>query len=310
MAVAKGEYTLASSDAERARLARQAERIRPATERLFRSAEIGPGARVLDVGSGAGDVALLVAELVGESGSVVGIDREQAQLDTAARRCADAEFANIRFEVTDLHDPPPGPFDAIVGRFVLMYQPDPGAAVRTLATRLVPGGTMAFLELALPLGADTSGALSWPEHRLVAPIRSWISAAFAATEVAPLMGLRLRGTFRAAGLEPQDPLEGSAIVYAGREAAEMTAGLVRSMLPVIIEHNIATEADVDIGTLADRIVDAADGEEFTYALPLAIAAWAANPNRRAPRKGIRHNITRHARICPAGTCRVRPTSRT
>ena len=136
---------------------------------------------------------------------------------------------------------------------------------------------MAFLELAVPLGDETSGALSWPEHQLVAPIRSWISAAFAATGVAPLMGLRLRGAFRAAGLEPQDPLEGVAIVYAGREAAEMTAGLVRSMLPVIIEHNIATEADVDIDTLANRIVEAADGEELTYSLPLAVAAWARKP---------------------------------
>jgi ubiquinone/menaquinone biosynthesis C-methylase UbiE len=277
MAGAKGEYTLASSGAERARLARQAERIRPATERLFRTAEIGPGACVLDVGSGAGDVALLVAQLVGESGSVVGVDRDQAQLDTAARRCAEAGFANVRFDVADLHDPPPGPFDAIVGRFVLMYQPDPDAAVRMLATRLVPGGTMAFLELALPLGDETSGALSWPEHRLVPCIRSWISAAFAATGVTPLMGLRLRGAFRAAGLEPQDPVEGFAIVYSGREAAEMTTGLVRSMLPVIIEHNIATEADVNIDSLADRIVEAAGDEELVYSLPLGIAAWARKP---------------------------------
>jgi hypothetical protein len=129
----------------------------------------------------------------------------------------------------------------------------------------------------MPLGEHTSGALSWPEHWLVAPIRSWISAAFTATGVAPLMGLRLRGAFRAAGLEPQDPLEGVVIVYAGREAAEMIAGLVRSMLPVIIEHNIATEAEVAIDTLADRIVEAADDEDFVYALPTAIAAWARKP---------------------------------
>ena len=277
MVGAKGEYTLASSGAERARLARQAERIGPATERLFRRAEIGRGARVLDVGSGAGDVALLVAELVGESGSVLGIDRDQAQLDSAARRCADAGIANAGFELADLHDPPSGPFDGIVGRFVLMYQPDPDAAVRALAARLVPGGTMAFLELAMPLDSGTSGALGWPDHRLVAPIRSWISAAFKATAVAPLMGLRLRDTFRAAGLEPQDELEGVAIVYAGREAAEMIAGLVRSMLPVIIQHGITTEADVDIDTLADRILEAAEGNELTYALPLAIAAWARKP---------------------------------
>ena len=97
MAVEPGRYTLASSEGERARLARQAAHARPATERLFRVAGIGAGARVLDVGSGAGDVAMLAAELVGESGSVVGIDRDEAQLDTAATRCADARTAERPF---------------------------------------------------------------------------------------------------------------------------------------------------------------------------------------------------------------------
>jgi ubiquinone/menaquinone biosynthesis C-methylase UbiE len=72
-------YALGSTDAEHERLIRQAARLAPLTERLFREAGIGPGQRVLDLGSGVGDVAMLVARLVGPSGEVVGIEPTRAR---------------------------------------------------------------------------------------------------------------------------------------------------------------------------------------------------------------------------------------
>ena len=62
------EYGLGYTTAEQERLIRQAAMVAPATERLFRAAGIGPGQRVLDLGSGMGDVAMLVARLVGPGG--------------------------------------------------------------------------------------------------------------------------------------------------------------------------------------------------------------------------------------------------
>src|SRR5215204_5640520 len=67
-------YLLGRSDHETARLQRQAQLYGPLTRRLLVEAGIGSGMRVLDVGSGAGDVALLVAEMVGPMGQVVGVD--------------------------------------------------------------------------------------------------------------------------------------------------------------------------------------------------------------------------------------------
>ena len=271
MTSAGPRYTLASTDQERARLARQAEAARPVTERLFRRAGIGPGSRVLDVGSGAGDVAMLVAELVGDSGSVTGIDRDQAQLDTATARCVEAGLDNVRFEVADLNDPPNGPFDAIVGRLVLMYQSDPSRAIATLTERLMSDGVMAFVEVAMPLDGHAS-AMWWPRNELSPNVSAWIEAAFAATRVVPWLGVRLPSMFRAAGLEPQD-VEAVCIAYRGQEAAVMNASLIRSMLPVIIEHDIATADEIDIDTLADRLFAAA-GDDFVYLIPPAVASWA------------------------------------
>ena len=78
MSSAHSHYALGSADAEHERLIRQAAWLAPYTERCFREAGIGVGQRVLDVGSGVGDVALLLARLVGASGEVVGIERESA----------------------------------------------------------------------------------------------------------------------------------------------------------------------------------------------------------------------------------------
>jgi ubiquinone/menaquinone biosynthesis C-methylase UbiE len=82
----QAKYILGHSQEEIRRLMLQATIMRPFTERLMRNAEIGPGMRVLDLGCGAGDVSMLAAELVGPSGSVVGIDRNPEVIDLASAR--------------------------------------------------------------------------------------------------------------------------------------------------------------------------------------------------------------------------------
>jgi tRNA A58 N-methylase Trm61 len=79
-------YVLGDTDAEHLRLVRQARLLAPFAERLFRDAGIVAGMRVLDLGCGMGDVSMLVAQLVGPSGSVVGVDRENAVLEKARQR--------------------------------------------------------------------------------------------------------------------------------------------------------------------------------------------------------------------------------
>src|SRR6516162_6976776 len=77
------DYALGYTDVEQDRLIRQAAIIAPIAERFFREAGIGPGQRVLDLGSGMGDVAILLAQLVGPSGEVVGIERDASSIARA-----------------------------------------------------------------------------------------------------------------------------------------------------------------------------------------------------------------------------------
>ena len=140
-------YALGYTNVEHERLIRQATRIAPYTERLFREAGIGPGHRVLDLGSGVGDVSMLLSRIVGPSGEVVGIERDASSIARASARVAEAGFQNIRFTKTDANQiASDQPFDAAVGRFILMFLPDPASVLRSLTQLVRPGGVVAFQE--------------------------------------------------------------------------------------------------------------------------------------------------------------------
>jgi ubiquinone/menaquinone biosynthesis C-methylase UbiE len=120
----------------------------PLTERLLTDAGVGPGMRVLDLGTGAGDVALLAARIVGPSGRVVSVDRDLRTLMLAAVRCERAEVEHVDLAVGDLAVPdlPEGGFDAVVARSVLLDLPDPARTLRAAAARLRPGGVVCVQE--------------------------------------------------------------------------------------------------------------------------------------------------------------------
>jgi len=141
-------YALGSTDAEHERLIRQAARLAPFTERFFRDAGIGPGQRVLDIGSGVGDVAMLTAKLVGPSGEVVGVERDAGAIARALARVAEAGLRNVSFTQSDVSQIPGSkPFDAVVGRFILQFLPDPVAVLRSLSRLVRAGGILAFHEV-------------------------------------------------------------------------------------------------------------------------------------------------------------------
>ena len=90
-------YPLGRGDAETRRLMLQHQIYGPLTRRLFEAAGIGAGMRVLDIGSGAGDVSLLLADLVGPRGRVTGVDLNGEILQTARARVQAASWQNVTF---------------------------------------------------------------------------------------------------------------------------------------------------------------------------------------------------------------------
>lgn len=119
-------YALGRTQEETRRLRLQAQVLNPFTRRLFEQAGITAGMKVLDVGSGTGDVALLLANMIGPGGTVVGVESNPTILNTARARVDEAGLSNVAFLVGDIESMQfDASFDAIVGRFVLIHLPSP-----------------------------------------------------------------------------------------------------------------------------------------------------------------------------------------
>jgi ubiquinone/menaquinone biosynthesis C-methylase UbiE len=275
-------YALSASDGgEHARLSRQSKLHEQFTRRLLERAGIEPGMRVMDVGCGPGDVTFLVHELVGASGSVVGVERDEPAVAAGRLRAADAGHHNVEFVCGDFRDVEidGGQFDALVGRFVLMYQADPAGAVRSAARHLRPGGVVAFAEANMPIGSALPGRAfaDWPPTPASEQVNEWIYEAFGRLGTQSNMGLRLLETFVQAGLEPSPDLETEFAVIVGEDAIGHTVDFVRSLLPAILDAGIATEQEVDIDTLAERLhADTGPGGRVR-GWPTAIGAFATKP---------------------------------
>jgi SAM-dependent methyltransferase len=140
-------YAFGYSETERERLLAQSLRFTPITERFLRDAGVRAGHRVLDVGAGFGDVGMIAARLVGPGGEVVGVERNAESIAFAEQRVAAYGYANVRFVCSELEAfQTSESFDAIVGRLVLEFIPDPTAVVVALSLMLRSGGIAAFQE--------------------------------------------------------------------------------------------------------------------------------------------------------------------
>jgi SAM-dependent methyltransferase len=232
-------------------------------------AGVGEGMRVLDVGSGVGDVALLAAELVGEAGVVVGTDRASVAVKVAAQRAA--SFDQVRFLEGDPSEMNfDKPFDAVVGRYVLMYQADPAAMLRKLCAHLRPGGVVMFQE------CYRSGLRSFPP--VPSYDRGWQLAddTLRATGGDPDMGIKLHTTFVAAGLPPPT-MRMESVMAGGPDCSDhinLEVHIVRTLLPTMERLGLAVPSEIDIDTYSDRVRDELIATGSVIISRANVGAWA------------------------------------
>jgi ubiquinone/menaquinone biosynthesis C-methylase UbiE len=252
--VADEYYPFLSSEDERQRLITQGLTVASLTRRLFEKAGITSGMRVLDIGSGSGDVAFLAAQFVGPGGSVIGADRDQAQVAFAEQRARADHLTNVRFITGDFREIEIKPaVDAIIGRLVLMYAEDPLDALRRAVRNLRVGGVIALQESIIDYD---SPVLIEPRDCLAATAVEWFRAGFKHAGVHPRMGLRLFGLMRAAGLDPSTEMDMLVPIQQGPDGAlfRVLTSVIRSQLPAIVASGVATETEIDIETLEQRMI--------------------------------------------------------
>jgi ubiquinone/menaquinone biosynthesis C-methylase UbiE len=267
-------YVLGRAEDETSRLERQARFGEQSTRRLFEDAGITTGMKVLDLGSGAGDVAFLAADLVGPTGRVVGVDLNPAIVERARERARAASLTQVSFLVGDVrevdldHD-----FDAVVGRYVLMYMADAVAGLRAALRAVRDGGRAAFIESYHGLGVA-----SFPVSPLHQFLGRCVVEVFARGGIDMAVGPKLHQTFLAAGLEtPQ--LRSEAPIGGGREwverfTAAYGATALRSLMPQILRYGIASEDEVGVETFDQRYQDEVLTQGSVVQWFTSVAAWA------------------------------------
>lgn len=210
------------------------------------------GARILDLGCGAGQDVYVLAQMVGSKGRVVGVDMTAEQLAVARKHqdwhtkkfgqcCSNVQFVEGYIEELDKLGLEPASFDVIVSNCVINLSPDKAAVLAGARSLLKPGGEMYFSDVyadrRLPetlrhdpvlLGECLGGALYWGDFLDLSEKAGFGDARLVTArslsvddpeQAAKLGAARFYSAtyrlFNIAGLEPRCEDYGQAVIYKG-----------------------------------------------------------------------------------------------
>ncbi len=264
------DYHLGHNEHERQRLQRQHRLYEPFTRQLLVEAGISPGMKVLDVGSGMGDVALLLAQLVGPDGAVTGLEMNQTMLAAARNHVEQAGITNLRFIEANLNKLElDQKYDAVVGRWVLVWMADPVQVLCSLAGLLNPGGLVVFQETIY------QSYFAYPPSAILEAVRTTLEPA---SRLQPIeqrwIGLSLNHLFLQAGLpSPQTRVDTPVGGGPDWEGYQYLQDGLQSLLPAIQKAIPETAIALQIDTLAVRLREETVRQQGLIMCQPVVGAW-------------------------------------
>ena len=265
-----GEYSLATGEAAVRRLSALHRIYSPAGSRVLLRAGLKPGMRVADFGCGVGATTCMLAEMVGPSGQVTGLDLNASQLQQGrilceARGVTNALFVEGSATATGL---PGNSFDLVYCRFLLLHLVDPAAGLREMVAVLKPGGVLVVedgdLTSAGSIPASTLGLCADLFGRL-GPTRGLDYA----------LARRLYHLVKAAGC-PEPDIEIHQPAIARGEERFLLKWSVEEAAPAFISAGLVTAAEMET-ILADMDRDTRNPEILALA-PRMSLVWARKPD--------------------------------
>lgn len=232
----------------------------PVTFRHVDRLGVDPGMRCWEVGAGGPSVPLGLAERVGPGGAVIATDIDVSW----AKGVAGGVIEVLRHDVA-AEPPPPGGFDLVHARLVLVHVSDRAEALRRMVQALRPGGRL-LLEDADPglqplLCPDESG----PEQRLANRLRAGFRTLMAARGADLAYGRTLPRLLREAGLD--DVRADAYFPITSPACAVLEAATVRQIRRLLVAEGLATDEEID-----HHLANVATGRLDLATAPM-ISAW-------------------------------------
>jgi ubiquinone/menaquinone biosynthesis C-methylase UbiE len=242
-------YALGSSAGESARLQRQADELAADSRDLLDRVGLRPGQAVIDLGCGPRGILDLLAGRVAPGGRVVGLDADPAHAALAGEFAAGRGLGGVQIVTADARRTglPPGSFDLVHARTLLVNVPEPGDVAAEMVRLARPGGWVASME------PDTEYGRCYPPHPAFDRLCDIFTAAFRRNGADPWIGRRVPELFRQAGLDDVQ-VEGRVQMYPpGNSRRTIRADLVRAMRPQVLEMGLASATELDELDSATRV---------------------------------------------------------
>jgi ubiquinone/menaquinone biosynthesis C-methylase UbiE len=264
-------YVMGRTSEEYERLRRQSELLESITGSVLDRVGLSRGMSCLDIGCGPGEVMRLMAERVGPTGRIVGVDvdgklgREALSvlMSKGYRQCS-----FIEGNVETLGEIGSDRFDLVFARLLLMHLEEPVLALRKMYRQVKPGGRIVVQDYYFP---------TIDSHPAVEPLNEFKKVFFGVYDKVgreTRMGIKLPGFFIEADIGAPDGTDVAGHLQPIRVGAEMLAAVYRSVLPLALKHGITTEEHSvsffeEIRKIAER---------QSYLLwPLLVSAWRQKP---------------------------------
>lgn len=266
-------YALARAPEEYERLRAQSRVWEAATTRVLDEVGLARGQRCLDAGCGPGETMRLMAERVGPSGSVTGVDLD-ATLGEAAiallrahghRQC---QFAQV--DLTADGSIGGARFDLVYARLLLYHLPQRVTVLRRLWDAVAPGGHLVVQDY------DVRSADVVPALATVEEFKRVVVAAFSAAGCDVHVGARLPALFAQAGIGTPDGTDVAGRLERLADAQTLFTGVYRGLLSTAIAHGVSTEQRAAMWR-SDFARDVEHYPDRPALWPLLIGAWKRKP---------------------------------